>query len=83
MWRESRLINFLYEINTLLDFYDSVSISLEKFRELFCPNSQAKLHSFKPMARRKIKEMIRQLNLSLIIFIRNNHIVFKKDKEVM
>lgn len=82
MWNESKLVGFLFEVNCLLDFYESVSISLDQFREEFVPESQASWWSFKSMVRRKLKQLIRQLNLSLIIFIRNNNVIFKK-QEVM
>ena len=79
MWQESKLINFLYEVNCLLDFYESVSISLEKFRQEFAPESQASPLSFKAMTRRKLKQLFKDLNLNLIIFIRNGKIIFKKE----
>jgi len=79
MWNENKLINFLHEVNTLLDFYESVSVSLEKFRDEFAPQSVASPLSFRAMCRRKLKELIKKHRLNLCVFLRNNNVIFKKE----
>ena len=79
MWNESKLVGFLHEVNSLLNFYESVSVTLEKFREQFYPNSEASPLSFKAMTRRKLRELFKNLGLDLVVIIRNDKIIFKKE----
>ena len=79
MWNEGKLVNFLYEVNSLLDFYESVSISLDRFKEEFASSSQASALSFRSMARRKLRELIKKHRLNLVVFVRDSKVVFKKE----
>jgi len=82
MWNDSKLVGFLYEVNCLLDFYESVSISLDRFKEEFASSSQASALSFRAMCRRKLRELIKELNLDLVVFVRDSKIIFKKQEVI-
>ena len=80
MWNEGKLVNFLYEVNCLLDFYESVSISLDRFKEEFAPESVASPLSFRAMVRRKLRELIKKHRLNFVVFVRDSKVVFKKQE---
>jgi len=82
MWNEGKLVNFLYEVNSLLNFYESVSVSLDRFRDEFAPESGASSLSFRAMCRRKLRQLIKELNLDLVVFVRDSKIIFKKQEVI-